>query len=117
MPARILQTTFVTKQDSILAGIDTRQISAADKVRALDSALARYSQDVPRLTALDFARTSDHYYVLSGLIVNVADADRDAAVDLTSGGADQQLGISFTLPRPRPSAFLAFYRVFARVFA
>jgi len=99
MPARILQSTFVAKQDAILAGLDTRQISAADKVRALDSALARYSQDVPRLSVLDFAGTGDHYYVLSGLVVNVADPDRDAAVDLASSGAGSQLGVAFTLPR------------------
>jgi hypothetical protein len=100
MPARILQTTFVTKQDALLAGIDTRQISAADKVRALDSALARYSQDMPRLTAIDFAGSSDRYYVLSGLIVNIADTDQDASIDLKSTGADSQLGVAFTLPRP-----------------
>ncbi len=99
MPARILQTTFITKQDALLAGIDTRQITAADKVKALDSALAQYSQDVPRLNVLDFAGTGDQYYLLSGAIVDIPDTDRDAAIDFTSSGADQQLAISFTLPR------------------
>jgi len=99
MPARILQTTFVTKQDAILAGIDTRQISAADKVKALDSALMRYSQDVPRASVIDFAGDAGKYYVLSGQVTNVDNADQDAAIDLTSSGADQQLAVSFTLPR------------------
>ena len=99
MPARILQTTFVTKQDAILAGIDTRQITAADKVKALDSALARYSQDMPRLSTLDFAGTGDAYYVLSGQVVRVDNTDRDAQIDLTSAGNDRLVAVAFTLPR------------------
>lgn len=99
MPARILQTTFVTKQDAILAGIDTRQITAADKVKALDSALARYSQDIPRLSTLDFAGTGEAYYVLSGQIINVDNTARDAQIDLTSAAANRQIAVAFTLPR------------------
>src|SRR5512139_2781068 len=99
IPARILQTPCVTKQDDILAGIYTRQISAADKVKALDSALMRYSQDFPRASVIDFAGDGGKYYVLSGQIINVDNADQDATIDLTSSGADQQLAIAFTLPR------------------
>src|SRR3990167_7862199 len=99
MATRILQTTFVTNQDAILAGIDTRQITAADKVRSLDSALARYSRDKPRVVAVDFAGTDAAYYVLYGLTTEILNSTRDASIDLTSSGADQQLAVSFTLPR------------------
>jgi len=41
MSRRILQDDFTTKLDAILRGIDARQVTAADKVLALDSALSR----------------------------------------------------------------------------
>lgn len=99
MTQRTLQSTFSAKLDSILRGIDTRQITAADKLAAIDSALAYYSQDKPALRSLDFAGTSDRYYVLHGAVVTVDDTTRDAAIDLTSTGADSRLSIAFTLPR------------------
>ena len=54
MARRILQTDFTAKLDAILRGIDTRQVTAADKVLALDTALSRYSQDKPRIRLADF---------------------------------------------------------------
>ncbi|HEY4722439.1 MAG TPA: hypothetical protein VII92_11360 [Anaerolineae bacterium] len=99
MARRILQSDFTDKLDAILRGIDARQVTAADKVLALDSALSRYSQDKPRIRTVDFAGDSSAYYILHGQIVNVADTTRDAAVDVTSSGADQQLAIKFTLSR------------------
>src|SRR3990172_7755184 len=94
MARRILQSDFTDKLDAILRGIDARQVTAADKVLALDSALSRYSQDKPRIRTVDFAGDSSAYYILHGQIVNVADTTRDAAVDVTSSGADQQLAKS-----------------------
>ena len=99
MARRILQTDFIDKLDAIMRSHDTRQITAADKVLALDSALSRYSQDKPRIRTVDFAGDSSAYYILYGQIVNVADTTRDAAIDITSSGADQQLAVKFTLPR------------------
>lgn len=99
MARRILQSDFTDKLDAILRGIDTRQVTAADKVLAFDSALARYSQDKPRVRTVDFAGDGSAYYVLYGQVVNVADTTRDASVDVTSSGADQQLAVKFVLPR------------------
>jgi len=99
MARRILQSDFTDKLDAILRGIDARQVTAADKVLALDSALSRYSQDKPRIRTVDFAGDSSAYYILYGQVVNVADTTRDASVDMTSSGADQQLAIKFTLSR------------------
>jgi len=99
MSRRILQSDFTDKLDAILRGIDARQVTAADKVLALDSALSRYSQDKPRIRTVDFAGDSSAYYILHGQIVNVADTTRDASVDMASSGADQQFAIKFTLSR------------------
>ncbi len=99
MPARIPQTQFVAKQDALLAGIDTRQISAADKVRALDSALARYSLDKPQVLVAEWFGTADKYYLLSGIVSVFNDADATTSIDVTSAGAVNQIGVSFTLPR------------------
>ena len=99
MARRILQADFTTKLDAILRGIDTRQVTAADKIQALDTALSRYSQDRPRVRTVDFAGDGSAYYVLYGRIVDVANTTRDASIDMTSSGADQQLAVKFTLPR------------------
>src|SRR3990170_2659343 len=102
MARRILQTDFTDKLDAIMRGIDARQVTAADKVLALDSALSRYSQDKPRIRTVDFAGDGSAYYILYCQVVNVADTTRDAAVDFTSSGTDQadkQFAIKFTLPR------------------
>ena len=99
MSRRILQSDFTDKLDAILRGIDARQVTAADKVLALDSALSRYSQDKPRIRTVDFAGDDSAYYILYGQVVNVADTTRDTSVDVTSSGAGQQLAIKFTLAR------------------
>ena len=102
MARRILQTDFTDKLDAIMRGIDARQVTAADKVLALDSSLSRYSQDKPRIRTVDFAGDDSAYYILYGQVVNVADTTRDAAIDFTSTGTDQadkQLAIKFTLSR------------------
>src|SRR3990167_2327863 len=98
MAGRNLQSDFTDKLDAILRGIDTRQVTAADKVLALDTALSRYSQDKPRIRLADFPGDGGAYYVLYGQIVNVVNTDRDASIDMTSAGDDRQLAVQFTLP-------------------
>lgn len=96
---RTLKTTFDSRLDALIRGHTTEQLSDADKLSALDTALQHYSRDFPRRQTEDFAGDGGRYYLMHGAVVSVDDADRDASIDLKSSGADSQLAVSFTLPR------------------
>ncbi len=98
MGATILQTTYTTKTDALLRGIGVIEYPAADRLLAQDTALARYSQDFAKLPTIDFPGDGGNYYVAYGQETNILNSTQDATVDLTSSGADSELGVSFTLP-------------------
>lgn len=98
MGTSILRSTYTAKVDALLQGISPTQYTAANKLLALDSALARYSQDFRKMRSVDFPGDSGNYYVLYGQIPKVLNSTQDASVDLTSSGADSELAASFTLP-------------------
>lgn len=98
MGTTILRSAYTTRVDAILQGISVVEYTAPNRLLALDSMLARYSQDFPKRRTVDMAGDGDNYYVLYGQTTKVLNSTRDATVDLTSSGADSKLAVSFTLP-------------------
>ena len=99
MGTTILRSRFTTRVDAILQGINTDQHTTANRLLALDSMLARYSQDKPKLRTIDMAGDGGNYYVLYGQTTKVLNSTQDATIDLlSSGSSDRQLAVSFTLP-------------------
>ena len=101
MGTSILRSAYTTKVDALLQGISVTQYTAANRLLALDSALARYSQDFRKMRSVDFVGDSGNYYVLYGQIANILNSAQDASVDFASTGgavAGTQFAASFTLP-------------------
>lgn len=90
---------FNGRVDSMLSGILESDLSSADRDHAVREAVQQYNRDAPRDRAVDFAGDGNAYYLLYGKAVDVAESGRDAGIDLTSGGADQKLAVTFTLAR------------------
>jgi hypothetical protein len=92
-------STFNTRLDTLLQGIDTGDLSDADRNLAVRHAVSAYGRDVPKREVVEFAGDGKSYYLLYGRVIDVDEAGRDAGIDLTSSGADNRLGIAFTLAR------------------
>ncbi len=92
-------SAFNSRLDSLLQGIETSDLSEADRNLAIRHAVSGYSRDLPERRAVEFPGDGKSYYLLYGRVVDVDETGRDAGIDLTSSGADSQLGIKFTLAR------------------
>src|SRR3990167_6749836 len=90
-------STFNRRLDSLLQGIRTEDLLAADRDLAIRQAAQEYSQALPRRETLEFVGDGGSYYLLYGKAEDVDEAARDASIDLASSGAGQKLGILFTL--------------------
>lgn len=98
MGSTTLRSLYTTRVNALLPGISDTQYTAANRLLALDAALARYSQDFRKLRSIDIPGDSGNYYVAYGQLPKVLNSTQDASVDLTDSGADKQLAASFTLP-------------------
>ncbi len=92
-------STFNSRVDSLLQGIQDADIPSSDRDLAIRHAVTEYNRDLPREEVYEFAGTGNSYYLLYGNDVDVAESGRDAGIDLTSSGADSKLAVKFTLTR------------------
>jgi hypothetical protein len=92
-------SAFRARLDALLQKVATSDLSDADRDLCVRQAMAEYSRDYPRRRTAEFAGAANSYYLLYGRAVDVSEAGRDAGIKVTSSGADQQLGIKFTLTR------------------
>lgn len=92
-------STFNSRVDSLLQGIQDADLPSADRDLAIRHAVSEYNRDLPWENVYEFAGTGNSYYLLYGNDTDVSESGRDAGIDLTSSGADSKLGVKFTLTR------------------
>jgi len=90
-------STFNDRLDRLMMGIRTDDLSETDRDAAIRHAAREYGQDRPRRETIEFAGDGGSYYLMYGNAEDVDEAGRDAGIDLASSGADQKLGVLFTL--------------------
>lgn len=90
-------SAYNKRVDSLLQGVRTEDLLAADRDLAIRHAVREYSKALPKRETLEFAGDGGSYYLLYGLAEDVDETTRDAGIDLASSSADQQLGVLFTL--------------------
>ena len=111
MGARTTLAVFNRRVDSLLQGIAESVLSGTDRDFAIREAIQEYNQDAPRRTVVEFPGDAGAYYLLHGKVVNIAESNRDAGLDLQHAGTttDEKLAIQFTLDRTYTVRSFAFY--------
>lgn len=92
-------SAFHARLDALLGKVPATDLSDTDRDLCIRQAVSEYGKDHPRRRTAEFAGADKSYYLLYGRVIDVAESGLDAGIDLTSTGADSQLGIKFTLAR------------------
>lgn len=90
---------FADRLNTLLQGIPSGDLSAADRQTAVRQAVAEYNQDSPRQEIFEFPGAATRYYMLYGKMVDVDESGLDSGLELISSGAGQSLAVSFSLLR------------------
>jgi len=97
MAAEIKLSTFASRVDTLLQGVPTADLSAADRQTAVRQAIAQYNIDLPKRLVAKIAGDGGRFYPLYAAAIDRDLDDQDAEIAFKDSGADQALSLKFTI--------------------